>query len=345
MGVSSKILSFLMPLALLVQRLPGGQCAVGGGALVFMFHRVSPIEPDGLHAIEDLKVSPEFLERFVVMLREERYRIVSLDEMATIITAGEATQGLSALTFDDGYQDNVDVALPILERLKVQFTVYVTVAMADGSDFLWWFALEAFLKERHVARLTDGREMPTRTPTERNQAFMAIRERLLREGGADPRGYLLGLLPGFESALSAGAAKRYALNWAGVRRLADSRFATVGCHTMTHANLRSLGEAEVRRELIESKARLECEIGKPVRHLAFPYGDSPEAGSREYKLAAELGFITAATSLPGSLGKNAGKQLHRIPRVFVREGVELPHLIAENRARVWLRGIRGLLRP
>jgi peptidoglycan/xylan/chitin deacetylase (PgdA/CDA1 family) len=344
MGVSSRILRFLIPLASLVQRLPGGQGAVDGGALVFLFHRVTRIDPEGLHANEDLKVSPEFLERFVLLLRAEGYRIVSMDELAGVIAEGKSTKGLSALTFDDGYQDNLEVALPIFRRLKAHFTVYVTVSMTDGNDFLWWFALETFLKERQMARFADGREMSTRTPTERNQVFMTIRACLLREGGVDAKGYLLGLLPGFKTALGAGTAKRYMMDWEAVRRLSASPFATVGCHTMTHANLRSLEEAEARRELIDSKDRIEREIGRPVRHLAFPYGDSPEAGNREYKLAAELGFTTAVTSLPGNLGKDAGKMLHRIPRVFVREGKEVRQLIAENRARVWLRTMRGLVR-
>ena len=111
-----------------------------------MFHRVSRIDPTGIQANEGLKASPEYLERFVRQLRRESYKLVSLDHLANAVLAGDSTTGLAALTFDDGYKDNLELALPILERLEVPFTVFVTVALASGDAFLWWFALEAFLK-------------------------------------------------------------------------------------------------------------------------------------------------------------------------------------------------------
>ena len=144
--------------------------------------------------------------------------------------------------------------------------------------------------------------------------------------------------------LSEGSARKYAMDWAGVRRLAESTFATIGCHALTHVNLRSLSETELRRQLSDSKARIERETGRLVRHVAFPFGGRQEAGDREYRIAAETGFLTASTSIPGSLGKDARKLLHRLPRIFVREGRGVPQLIAENRARVWLNGVRSLIR-
>lgn len=342
MAVSSSLLQVMTYAARAIRCIPGCAGLVDGGALVLTLHRVAAIDPQGLQANESIKVTPRYLEGLVQRLRADGYRFVSLDGLVRTTCAGHRTTGLVCLTFDDGYQDNLENALPLLERLKVPFTVYIPTAAADGRAFLWWFALGEFLLDRAFVRLSNGRILSCRTKEERERAFAEIRGAVLESSGMDAREFLLGSILGFESALVQGSPGRYTMNWDGIRKLAKSPLATIGCHTVTHSNLRSLSEPAARQELSESKARLEKVIGKEVRHLAFPFGGPGEAGEREYRLASEAGFTTAATTLPGSVGRGRVGLFHRLPRIFVREGVNPDHLIAENRARVWRAAIRRL---
>ena len=52
------------------------------------------------------------------------------------------------ITFDDGYKDNLDYALPILEKFKVPATVYVTTRFLEGDTWMWWYELKEEIKNK-----------------------------------------------------------------------------------------------------------------------------------------------------------------------------------------------------
>lgn len=116
--------------------------------------------------------------------------------------------------------------------------------------------------------------------------------------------------------LSAEAAKAPAelatLAWPELRDLAD-RGIEIGSHTVSHPHLTQLGDAELARELTESRQRIEEAIGRPCRMLAYPYGD--EDG--RVHAAAERAGYEAAFALPGHEGRWTP---FAIPRVGIYRG-------------------------
>jgi peptidoglycan/xylan/chitin deacetylase (PgdA/CDA1 family) len=76
----------------------------------------------------------------------------------------------------------------------------------------------------------------------------------------------------------------------------------------------------VRHELLESRDVIEREIGRPVVHLAFPFGDNLSAGPREFAIARECGYETALTTRPGVLFPNHRDYLTALPRLAVHGG-------------------------
>ena len=85
------------------------------------------------------------------------------------------------------------------------------------------------------------------------------------------------------------------MTWDRLRAVAEHGI-EIGAHTVSHPHLPRLGDAEVERELAESRERIESELGRPCRHLAYPYG---EEQPRIRALAERVGF-EAAFALPGS---------------------------------------------
>lgn len=84
------------------------------------------------------------------------------------------------------------------------------------------------------------------------------------------------------------------MTWDGLRAVAD-RGVAVGSHTSTHAHLRALSDADLLRELLDSRARLEDEVRRPCRLLAYPYGEEDE----RVRAAARAAGYEAAFALPG----------------------------------------------
>ncbi len=84
------------------------------------------------------------------------------------------------------------------------------------------------------------------------------------------------------------------LRWDDLRELAE-RGVEIGSHTISHPHLPRLGDAELTRELGESRARIEDELGSPCRYLAYPYGEQ----DARVRAAARRAGYDAAFAVPG----------------------------------------------
>jgi peptidoglycan/xylan/chitin deacetylase (PgdA/CDA1 family) len=98
---------------------------------VLMYHSISRPEVD----YDPLCTSPERFEAQMLYLKRHNLRGVSMRELYLALNAGEAT-GLVGLTFDDGYEDFLDAAVPALEKLGFSATVFVVAGML-GSENTW----------------------------------------------------------------------------------------------------------------------------------------------------------------------------------------------------------------
>jgi peptidoglycan/xylan/chitin deacetylase (PgdA/CDA1 family) len=73
--------------------------------------------------------------------------------------------------------------------------------------------------------------------------------------------------------------------------------------------------------------RIEREIGKPVRHFSYPYGDETSAGQREFDLARELGMKTGVTTRKGLIHPRHASQLTALPRVSLNGDYQKPRYV------------------
>lgn len=107
---------------------------------ILMLHRVVEQRSDGDN--RELEITPEFLKRTIENYRQQGYQFVSIDKAYDIITRGRNNRPFVCLTFDDGYQDNYDIAYPILKQLEVPFAIYVTTEFIDNRIPMWWYPNE-----------------------------------------------------------------------------------------------------------------------------------------------------------------------------------------------------------
>ena len=105
------------------------------------------------------------------------------------------------------------------------------------------------------------------------------------------------------------------MGWDEIKALAADPLVTIGTHTVNHVMLAKASEEEARRELLDGRRAVEAQIGRPIEHLAYPYGGRDTAGEREFRLAAELGFKTAVTTRPGVLFQAHRRHMTALPRL------------------------------
>lgn len=100
--------------------------------MIVAFHRVSnQLARDGLTC------SPEQFEEFCLFFKRY-FTVLSLSEQLAASKAGGNVGGSISITFDDGYRDNIEVAAPILKRLGLPATFFVTTGFIASETIPFW---------------------------------------------------------------------------------------------------------------------------------------------------------------------------------------------------------------
>jgi len=284
---------------------------LAGCGAILMLHRVTRANWSPLGVNSGLTITPDFLDRLLADIRRRGQAIVAMDEIPAIVRAGRGAQ-VVAITADDAYLDNFTEALPVFEAHGAPFTVYVAPALISGETLPWWEVIEELAMAREEVRLPDGGgTLACRTPDEKRRAATRLMAWLSQEVPENDQQAALRALGGV-----AGPKRRF-MNWDELRALAAHPLATLGAHTVHHANVKRLSEDDVLREMRESAAIVEAETGTRPRHFAYPYGGPAAVGAREAALAAEAGFETAVTTRHGVLVPGHAGHLHALPRISV----------------------------
>ena len=274
--------------------------ATSSTGVILTVHRIRPYRADPFEPNRALEITPAFLEAVIGHLLGKGYDFVSMEQAIERVTFGSDTPFV-ALTFDDGYRDTRDIALPILRKYDVPATMFVTSGFADRSAPLWWLDLEAVIRQSPSILVDDGATriaLATDTPERKGAAFHALE----REIRCRPWPKALRLLA--DLARQADIDSRHicdetCLDWDEVREIAKDPLITIGAHSVRHPILSVCDPAGVVVELAHSRARIEETIERPVRHFAYPNGDPQAAGPREFSIARSLGFASAVTTRPG----------------------------------------------
>ncbi|MGL4728808.1 MAG: polysaccharide deacetylase family protein [Bosea sp. (in: a-proteobacteria)] len=287
-----------------------------GRGVILTLHRVCDASSEEFQPNRILEITPDFLDEALAHVRARGIDLVSMDEAQARLGRDDG-RFFAALTFDDGFRDTFDVALPVLRQHQAPATVYCVPGFASRTAPLWWVDLEeAIRKLPRIEIKIAGKsiDVASRTSQQKASAFDAVYWCLRQLPEQELRAAVakLAAQAGHDSAACTG---KLCLDWAGLAQLAADPLITIGAHTLTHPRLATLPEAEARHEMLESRAELEARLGVPVRHFAYPVGDVTSAGERDYALASGLGFATAVTTRPGHVHARHASRLMALPRV------------------------------
>lgn len=293
-----------------------------GAGVVFMLHHVAPDTGKDFEPNRILRVTPEFLDSVLTMVSELGFDTVSLDDVPERLARARGgdtgSKPFACFTFDDGYRDNRDHALPVFKRHGAPFTVYVPTDYADGQGDLWWLVLEQALREAGRVRVPmaggNWRTFETGTTEQKNAAYHEIYWWLRQLPEVQARGEVAALARSV--GVDAGRLCRdLVMDWDELRAFSDEPLVTIGAHTKSHRALAKLPEDEARDEMAASIARIEDELARPCHHFSYPYGSEDACGPREYAIARELGVATAVTTRKGLLRADMSETPEALPRL------------------------------
>lgn len=280
------------------------------GTLILLYHRIASDPDDPFR----LCVTPEHFDEHLEVLRQH---CDSVPLAAVIRRSRPAKRPRVAVTFDDGYADNLHAGAPILEKAGVPATVYVTTGSISSDKPLWPLRLEELFRlgtprsERVCVRTPSG-TVRVDTPFEgsRDGALAVAHDQLTPMHPAVIAQAMSALEAHFGGEVP--SVERRMLDAEELRRMARSELFSLGAHTKTHAWLSGLSDEELDFEIKGSKADLEDITGVAVTDFAYPFGTRISFDRSATRSVRRAGFSSASTTMDDPLTTRTSRFL--LPR-------------------------------
>jgi peptidoglycan/xylan/chitin deacetylase (PgdA/CDA1 family) len=247
------------------------------GVLVLNYHRIG--SADGTARDPDLWSAQAGELDDQVGFLAEHFDLIRPDQIQDVLTQRERAV---MLTFDDGYRDNYDVALPILQKHAVPAVFFIATGLLDEPRLSWWD--EIAWMTAHAPAGASG--------VSRVRELTSLYKSL---GAADAREHLLDRIATETGSGRApeGLGRDEWMTWPMVRSL-EAAGLSVGGHSHTHPVLARLSPAEQQYEIETCARRIREELGHSMRWFSYPVGlrDSFDPHTRELvgQSGAELAF-------------------------------------------------------
>jgi peptidoglycan/xylan/chitin deacetylase (PgdA/CDA1 family) len=276
----------------------------------FLFHRVSD-EPDRLWPPTSVS-----LFKSIISYLTRRYHVINLEDYLLSGETPKSRKKIAAISFDDGYKDNIKYAVPILAQYKCPASFYVSTICIDNNVPTWTYVLDFLFQNTKKTNISLERDFVP--PQFRKNEFASESARLDFVARLKP--WMKGLSNNNRKLLLADIqtsitdveppASRM-MNWNDLRQMKADKF-MIGSHTVSHPLLANIeDDDELVYELKESGERIRSELGE------FPFTISYPVGSYNKKVmeqSREIGYRFGLAV--GERFYDTGKDdLFSIPRV------------------------------
>ena len=277
-----------------------------GRLLILIYHRVLP-EPDPMRPDE---VDAGKFE-WQMKLMSESFKVMPLSEACRALDDGALPARAACITFDDGYADNADIAVPILKKLGLHATFFIATGFLNGGRMWNDTVIEAI-------RMANGSgldlldvglgQWKIESMTQRSNAARNLIYKL-RHLEFDTR---LEKVKAVELRVGGRLPDTLMLTTEKLRYIADQGM-EIGAHTVNHPILTRLDNERAVEEIVESKSHLERMTGIPVNLFAYPNGKpDTDYDQRHVTMVKDSGFNAAVSTHWGAA--RAGNDLYQLPR-------------------------------
>ena len=275
------------------------------GLVILNYHRIRPDHAAEPCQFDDGVFGPtqSAFERQVKWLKLN-FDVLSESELLGIVRGADGFRGrFAAITFDDGYRDNFDLALPVLTAHNTPAIFFICPAFIEKRQLGWWDITAYLVKAspRAVVQLR-GEKIPL--DGQKPAAISKLHGWMKLRPATETAGLMQELSEACGVTLPDHALRdRQLMTWDQIRE-AGRRGVAIGSHTHTHRALAGLTEADQRWELIQSMVALETQLERPVRTLAYPVGGYQNFTAVTMRLARDCGYEGAfsfhtGVNLPG----------------------------------------------
>ncbi|MDQ3185098.1 MAG: polysaccharide deacetylase family protein [Pseudomonadota bacterium] len=273
---------------------------------ILIYHRVLP-QPDPLFPGESDAVTFDHQMRQLAAC----FKIIPLHEAVRSLRRGKLPPRAACVTFDDGYADNAEIALPILQKHGIPATFFVATGFLNGGR-MWNDTVIELIRRAPGDILDLGRmglgQFEIGTITQRRQAVHDVLGKLkyspleTRRSQVEAMCALIPVIPSNNLMMTSEQI-----------RLLHNAGMEIGGHTANHPILARMENDAAHAEIANGKETLESIIRAPVRLFAYPNGKPGSDYLADHvRMVRDLGFDAAVSTAHGAA--RAGCDLYQLPR-------------------------------
>jgi peptidoglycan/xylan/chitin deacetylase (PgdA/CDA1 family) len=242
------------------------------------------------------------LSKFVAQLEYLRshYAVMPLDSDGRN-RGTDHGRAVACITFDDGYRNNFEIALPVLQRLGLPATVFLATGFMGTDRVLWTTRLELAVRQASAQAQRELADWLGIAPADGNGDRFAnhVAEpfKTMRPAARDAA------LAEAYSRLPTPAARDFQpfqfMSWEDVRAMESTGLVTFGAHTVNHEIVRNLDDRTLHDELATSIADVNRQCESPSRTFAYPNGRAVDFDDRAEQMLREAGCTGAVSTIEG----------------------------------------------
>ena len=240
------------------------------GVTILMYHSVA--SPESAQWIDpNVHITPELFDTHMNFLAQNRH-VISVSELMMQLGRGETPPaGTVAITFDDGYIDNMTVAAPILEKYGLPAMWYIPTGMVNRGENPWIDRMYTAFKTRRQNKLSlEGiGKWDLGDIDQLFSAYNKLREKMLSASFEERESIIAHLI---EQIQPTKTPPRLILSWDELKEV-EKKYPhiEIGLHSHNHIDYSNDDQKVVEMDLKQSLTDFNRELERPPAHFAFPY--------------------------------------------------------------------------
>ncbi len=209
----------------------------------------------------------------------------------------------AVITFDDGYQNNYDTAFPILKDLGIPATIFLTTALVDTDNSLWFCRINMALAQCSLEDFSwKGARIDLRTAAAKASASKSLQASLKQLPHQELLEEAMRIVEGLGDDPSRPFERHSLFRMLDTRSIKDmlnSGLISFGAHTHSHAIVSLLSEEEQQVQISRSLDTVRELTGEPCKVFAYPNGRRQDYGKETIGILHKCGVDMAVTGIDG----------------------------------------------
>ena len=294
---------------------------------VLNYHRIGNYKSRSFDTFKpNISASPESFHKQIELMAKW-FNVVTPTDVVSLVKERKKLPPYAALiTFDDGYFDNYQFAIPVLNSFRFPALIFLTTGhISTGKPFYWDVVAYCFYHTNYdYIKLPLLGEYRWDTQNQLDRIIHQIAEKMKNLPGGEISKIVDSLPNELGIDMITSTFRGLMMDWNQVRELSTQGI-EFGGHTITHPILSRVDPGQVKYEIEGSKAHIEKEIGKTITAFAYPNGMRDDFDNATKEFVRKAGYQIAFSLIFGSISyKAVQKDPFEIKRIFISRKDSLP---------------------